>query len=82
VIDPQDLARGLKELADWATSSAPLPEPVIRQRLREHLGADPSGLPVVTAELLPFDRPNFQLALDRYLEHENRRSQDQWSTRR
>jgi hypothetical protein len=43
---------------------------VIRRRLREHLGGDPSRLPVVTAELLPFDRPNFQVALNRFLEHD------------
>lgn len=60
---------------DWATQRAPVPEPVIRRRLREHLGEDPSGLPVVTADLLLFDRPNFQLALDRFLEGDGRESE-------
>jgi len=75
VVEPEELARGLRDLVDWATQSAPVPEPVIRRRLREHLGEDPSGLPVVTAELPPFDRPNFQLALERFLEGEGRASE-------
>lgn len=73
--DPLDLARALTDLADWATRSAPIPEPAIRRRLSEHLAADPSSLPVVAAELLPFDRPNFQVALDRFLEADERASE-------
>jgi hypothetical protein len=42
---------------------------------REHLEAEPAGLPVVAAEILPFDRPNFQVALDVYLAAEDRRSE-------
>ena len=47
----------------------------MRRRLREHLEAEPSGLPVVAADILPFDRPNFQVALDSYLAAEDRRSE-------
>lgn len=73
--EPLELARAVQDLVDWATRSAPVPEPVIRRRLSEHLGADPSAFPVVTAELFPFDRPNFQVALDRFLEGTGRESE-------
>ena len=73
-IDPGELAHAFKELADWASQRAPVPEPAIRRRLREHLGTEPSELPVVAAEILPFDRPNFQVALDRYLAQDGRES--------
>jgi hypothetical protein len=74
-MEPADLARAFGELADWAAKSAPVPEPAMRRRLREHLNAEPSGLPVVAAEILPFDRPNFQVAIDSYLATADRRTE-------
>jgi hypothetical protein len=75
VIEPHDLARGIKDLVDWATRSAPVPEPLIAQRMREHFGTEPAGLPVVGAEVLSFDRPNFQLAVDQFLSEGGRESE-------
>jgi hypothetical protein len=53
-IDPGELARALNRLAAWAdeqAESAPREDPLVRRRLAEHLGADPGGLPVVSAPL-------------------------------
>ena len=42
-------------------------ESPVRVRLREHLGADPLGVPVVGARFAPFEHPDVQVALDGYL---------------
>ena len=62
-VEPEELAGALKRLADWATEHAPEPEPEVRRRLREHLGADPREMPVVSRPLPEYDRPNFQVAI-------------------
>ena len=67
-VDPEELAGALKELADWAAKHAPQPEPAVRRRLREHLGGDPSDVPVVSRALPEYDRPNFQVAIDAWTE--------------
>jgi hypothetical protein len=70
-IDPAALARAFVRLADWAQERAeddPGEEPVIRTRLRDHLGAEPAELPVVSAPLAGYERVNFQVALDAWLE--------------
>src|SRR5215217_6689824 len=38
--------------------------PEIRRRLREHLGADPAGLEVLTEDLSEYDHVNVQVAID------------------
>jgi hypothetical protein len=40
----------------------------LRERLRAHFGADPTDLPIVTRPLEAWDRPNFQVAIDAFLE--------------
>jgi hypothetical protein len=67
-VEPEELAGALKRLADWATEHAPAPEPAVRRRLREHLGADPREVPVVSRGLAAWDRPNFQVAIDAWCE--------------
>ena len=42
-------------------------EATLLQRVREHLGADPSRLPVVVEEFDPFEQPNLQRSLDDYV---------------
>src|SRR3954471_1179098 len=71
-IDPSELASALKRLVEWAQEHAPEPEPELQARLREHFGAEPSGLPVVSKPLKGFERPNFQVALDAYLDDPSR----------
>jgi hypothetical protein len=63
-VRPEDLARAVKELVEWAHEHAPAPEPEVRRRLRDHFGTEPIDLPVVARGLAPWDRPNLQAALD------------------
>jgi hypothetical protein len=49
------------------TEAAGHTEPVVLGRLREHLGAEPAGLPVTSAQFPMAQRPNLQLALDAVL---------------
>lgn len=44
----------------------------LSRRLREHLGSDPSGWPVVKAAYPPYDLPNVHLALERWFAAEGR----------
>jgi hypothetical protein len=66
-VDPEELAGALQRLSAWAERHAPRPEPALRRLLREHMGADPVGLPVVSRPLQAWDRPNVQIALDAWL---------------
>src|ERR671916_447291 len=46
-----------------------VPEPPpsrLLQRLTEHLGAAPAGMPVVSEQFLAYEHPNVQAALDAY----------------
>jgi DNA polymerase III delta prime subunit len=67
--EPQHLAQALIDLAEWAegfrvdeTSDA------LSDRLREHLGGEIAGLPVVSRALEGYQRANFQVAIDTYLD--------------
>ena len=61
---PEELAAAIKALSEWAERNAPVPEPVLRRRLREHLGCDPTSLEVLSEELSTYDHVNVQVALD------------------
>jgi DNA polymerase III delta prime subunit len=67
-IDPQQLARALIDLQEWA-GSVRFSEPSdgLPERLREHLGGEAKGLPVVSRALEGYQRANFQVAIDHYL---------------
>ena len=67
-LQPEELARALLALEEWARKHAPSPEPPAARILREHFGADPGELPIVGRALEAWDRPNFQVALDAWLE--------------
>ena len=72
-LEPQELARSITRLLDWAyANSPPQEEPPIRRRLLAHLGADLAELPVVSAPLPGYERVNFQVALDAFLAEEGR----------
>lgn len=43
-------------------------------RIRDHLGAEPTRLPVVVEEFDPFEQPNLQRALDDYVAGEGRQT--------
>jgi hypothetical protein len=63
-MDSERLAEALISLWRWAQQNAPTPEPEIRRRLREHLGADPAQLEVLGEDLSEYDHVNVQVALD------------------
>ena len=65
-VEPEELADAITRLTKWAQEHAPDPESPVRRRLREHLGSDPSDLPIVTRPLAAWDRPNFQVAIDEW----------------
>ena len=63
-MEPEELAAAIKALSEWAERNAPVPEPVLRRRLREHLGVDPTTLEVLSEELSSYDHVNVQVAID------------------
>lgn len=67
-VDPQVLARALVGLSDWARTFSVDETDPLGERLREHMGGPAKGLPVVSRALEGYQRANFQLAIDRYLE--------------
>jgi hypothetical protein len=66
-VEPEQLADAIKRLTEWAERHAPQPEAELHARLREHFGADPTQLPIVTRPLQAWDRPNFQVAVEAFL---------------
>jgi hypothetical protein len=75
--DPKDLARALIALTEWAQENVPEEEPAhgLTERLREHLGGETDGLPVVSRALQGFQRANFQVAIDAYLDAAERETE-------
>jgi DNA polymerase III delta prime subunit len=65
--DPGAFGAAFEEFIRVMSDAAQLPESQLAQRLREHLGAEPAGLPSTVAEFPTTDHPNLQLALDAVL---------------
>ena len=63
-MEREELAGALIGLWRWASENTQSPEPEIRRRLREHLGADPAQLDVLTEDLGDYDHVNVQVALE------------------
>jgi hypothetical protein len=75
-LKPEDLARALVGLQEWA-NSVPLAqsEGGLSEQLRSHLGEDAKGYPVVSRALEGYQRANFQVAIDRFLEEPARKAE-------
>ena len=71
-LTPEELARALRDLHAWAIAHAPAEESPLRARIHQHLATDPAELPVVSREIPPWERANLQVALDAYLEPDER----------
>lgn len=73
-IDPDDLARALVGLSEWAQQQDDQrdSEDALNRRLRAHLGEPGAGLPVISRGLEGYQRANFQLAIDAFLAAPNR----------
>ncbi len=63
-MEPEELAAAIKSLSDWAERNAPVPEPLLHRRLREHVGTDPATLEVLSEDLSRYDHVNVQVAVD------------------
>ena len=70
-IPPEQLASVFAEFVRDIASTARRENP-LRDRLTEHLGTDPSSLPVTAEQFDTFEAPNLQLALQAYLETDGR----------
>lgn len=66
--EPKELAQAMIRLAEWAEGfRVEDASDGLSERLREHLGGEVGGLPVVSRALEGYQRANFQVALDAYL---------------
>ena len=63
-IDVVAFARAFQDLAEAVGRVAPRAEAPFAQLLNDHLGQDPSDLPVVSMNLADFDHANLQRAVD------------------
>jgi hypothetical protein len=71
-LSPGAFGRALHEFLRVSLELAPVEEPEVARRLREHLGAERlDELPILRRELQRSDHPNLQVALDRLLAGDN-----------
>jgi hypothetical protein len=72
-VEPQQLARAFLGLWEWAQSQAvDEDEDELQVRLQTHFDGEARGLPVVSRALAGYQRVNFQVAIDAYLERRGR----------
>ena len=65
-LSPGEFGRALHEFLRVSLELAPVEEPEVARRLRDHLGADRlDDLPILRRDLQRSDHPNLQVALDR-----------------
>jgi DNA polymerase III delta prime subunit len=65
-LSPARFGEAFKAFMDAVVAASSPGNPLV-ERIAAHLGADPSGLPVVAEEVEAFEHPNVQVALDAYL---------------
>jgi AAA+ superfamily predicted ATPase len=65
---PQEFGLLFKRFLDDIVNRAEVPEGPLLKRLRDHLGGEPTRMPVVSEEIQRFEQPNLQIAMDAYLE--------------
>jgi hypothetical protein len=71
-LSAREFGTAFKGFLEQAVSDAPVEAPPFLALIREHLGAEPGTLPVVSQDFEGTERPNLQVALDAYLEPESR----------
>lgn len=64
---PRDFAKSFKSFMDQMAASAPVQEAPLLRRVREHLGADPASLAIVSHTFPASDHPNLQRAIDAWV---------------
>src|SRR6267378_2356839 len=65
---PEEFGLLFKRFLDDIVNRAEVPEGPLLKRLREHLGGEPTRMPVISEEVQRFEQPNLQIAMDAYLE--------------
>ena len=70
--DVRGFGASFKGFLDQMAQQAPTEEPELLRRAREHFGADPAALPVVTEQFERHEHPNVHLAIEAYLAIEGR----------
>lgn len=63
----KDFGASFKGFMEQMARAAPVEEPELRRRAREHFGTEPTALPVVTERLGRPDHPNLHIAIEAYL---------------
>jgi hypothetical protein len=71
-ITPQNFAEAFRRVSEWAMLEAQQERSPFKGRLTEHFGEDPSTYPVTGEGIASYDLPNLQLALDAYLDGDDR----------
>ncbi len=69
---PQEFAKSFRTFMDKMSAAAPNEEPELTRRLREHFGADPSSLPILSNTFQGYDKANVQLGLDAWAQEPGR----------
>src|SRR5690348_6598905 len=70
--DPDELARAVIALGQWAQRQIPERRSPLLDRLGAHIGSPPAGLPVVREDIATYDLVNLQVALDTWAEADRR----------
>jgi len=65
---PEEFGLLFKRFLDDIVNRAEVPEGPLLKRLREHLGGEPTHMPVISEEFERFQQANLQVAMDAYLE--------------
>jgi hypothetical protein len=66
-LDVRDFGASFKGFMEQMAQQAPAEEPELLQRARQHFGAAPAALPVVTEQFARHEHPNLHLAIEAYL---------------
>jgi hypothetical protein len=69
---PQEFADAFRRVSEWAMVESQQGRSPFKAKLTEHFGADPATYPVTGEEVASYDLPNLQLALDAYLDADER----------
>ena len=69
-----DFARDFKRFIDALNAGTFAEQTPLMKRLREHLGADPTTMPIVAEEFESYEHPNVQVALDELLGPRSKRT--------
>src|SRR5260221_7809660 len=74
-LSPVRFGSAFKEFMEAVVAAATRPANPLQERIRSHLGAEPSKLTVIAEEFDSYEHPNLQVALDAYLSGPTRQAE-------